>query len=78
MTTKPPKSELTLAEFAEAVGRKPSTIRRHLQAKCRKNQPGPLHGKTAMRHGRHFFPAYLIAWYKENVKSYGWDQRRQA
>jgi len=76
MASKPPKSELTLTEFAEAVGRSPSTIRRHLQENCRSDRPGPLHGKTTVRHNRHFFPAYLVVWYEENVKSYGWDQKK--
>lgn len=73
---KPLKSELTLREFAEAVGRSPATIRRHLQKRAYKNKEGPLYGRATFRYGRWFFAAYLVEWYKQNVKSLGWDERK--
>jgi len=72
---KPEKSEYTLREFAEKVGRNVNTIRRHLQADYYKGRPGPLHGKTTKRNGWHYFPSYLIQWYTDNVKSSAWDQK---
>ena len=73
---KPGKSEYTLREFSEKVGRSMNTVRRQLQLKYYKDRPGPLYGKTTKRNGWHYFPAYLVQWYISNVKSNAWDDHK--
>ncbi len=63
--------ELTLDEFAAAVGRSPVTIRRHLRP------GGKLHGRTEFRDGRHYFPPNLVKRYLDNLRRPGWDEKKE-
>lgn len=67
-----PPVEMTIPEFAKAVGRSPITIRRHLQ------KGGPLCGRSDIHFGRHFLTEDTAAWYVNNIKRSGWDRSRKS
>jgi len=70
--SQPLKSELTAKEFAEAVGRTYTTIRRHLQ------ESGPLRRFVVNRHGINYLPRDAVDWYVEHIKCSGWDRRKRS